>query len=270
MPLFTLLNTRPSHQAEDLNLAVEKVGGLALTCPTMQIEPLALASPVSALSTFDKIVFISANAVKAFVKLDLPTTNLPRLFAIGKATVKAGQDAGLNMVSATSLQFDSEALLQHPDLQQLENQKILIVKGEKGRELLADTLQLRGAFVEEWSLYRRHAMPLCTENWHRFQQSVNPVVLATSITGLQYLLQAFEQQNNGQNRTEQAWSESQLNWLRDQNLVVFSQRIKEWAIQQNWKGKIEVVSTQSNQGIVNGIMDSFVDNKLKQNREQRL
>ncbi|MEA3405523.1 MAG: uroporphyrinogen-III synthase [Pseudomonadota bacterium] len=275
MPLFTLLNTRPSHQASGLNAAVEKVGAIALTCPTMQIEQMTLPKQISSLATFDKVIFISANAVKAFVKLDLPMDRLPTLFAIGKATIKAGQDAGLNMISASGQQFDSEALLQHSELQQLTDQKILIVKGEKGRTLLAETLQTRGALVEQWPLYCRQAVPLCAEQWPIFKQAVNPVVLATSITGLHYLLEAFEQQNseqinnpNVQNKTEQAWSETQLSWLLNQSLVVFSQRIKEWAIQQNWHGKIAVVATQSDQGIVDCIMDSFVENKLKQNREQ--
>jgi len=281
MPLFTLLNTRPSHQAAGLNSAVEKVGGTALACPTMQIQQLSLSGDHASLASFDKVVFISANAVKAFLELNLPKQTLPTLFAIGKATVQAGLKAGLQLNTALGEQFDSEALLQHPDLQQLENQRILIVKGESGRTLLAETLQARGAHIEQWSLYRRQPLPLCREAWQDFTQASNPIVLATSITGLEYLFRALEQPdrvglkhqiqpNIQQNQTEQAWSDAQKHWLLSQSLVVFSQRIKQWAREHGWQGKIVVVATQSDQGIVNSIENEILGIKVSKNKEHGL
>ncbi len=51
----------------------------------------------------------------------------------------------------------SEGLLALPSLQQVNGKKILIVCGEGGRDLLADSLQQRGATVTRCELYRREA-----------------------------------------------------------------------------------------------------------------
>jgi uroporphyrinogen-III synthase len=51
--------------------------------------------------------------------------------------------------------MDSEELLSHPALEHPAGQRILLLKGEGGRELLASTLRARGAEVVEFALYRR-------------------------------------------------------------------------------------------------------------------
>ena len=51
--------------------------------------------------------------------------------------------------------YTSEALLDLPELAQLEHGKVLIVRGEQGRDLLPETLRNRGARVTLLPLYRR-------------------------------------------------------------------------------------------------------------------
>ena len=59
-------------------------------------------------------------------------------------------------VSITSNEgFDSERLLAHPALQDVRDKSVIVVRGERGRELLADTLRDRGAEVSYLSTYRR-------------------------------------------------------------------------------------------------------------------
>jgi uroporphyrinogen-III synthase len=51
--------------------------------------------------------------------------------------------------------MSSEGLLALPSLQSLAGQRVLIVKGEGGRDLLREKLAARGARVEELVAYRR-------------------------------------------------------------------------------------------------------------------
>ena len=51
--------------------------------------------------------------------------------------------------------FDSEALLAHPDLTIAAAARVLIVRGDGGRELLQETFARRGAVVETREVYRR-------------------------------------------------------------------------------------------------------------------
>ena len=253
MTAFTLLNTRPQHQAHGLNVLVKEKGGVALACPTMSIELQALVNKPANLNGFDYIVFISVNAVNAFVKLGFKLSKSEQAcldwFAIGKATYQAATQSGLPITALSGEQFDSECLLQHPDLQRLNDRKVLIVKGQNGRDLLAQTFKQRGAVVEEWPLYRRQPLPLCKAAWQTFKQANNPIVLATSVSSLECLIKMIKDSAN----------QSELNTLLAKRLVVFSQRIKTSAIQLGWVGAIAVVSTQSDQAVIDCIIESRWD-----------
>ncbi len=72
----------------------------------------------------------------------------------GTAAVLAGY--GLDARQPTA-GHNSEALLDLPELAQLEHQKVLIARGEQGRDLLPEMLKARGAGVTLLPLYRRFA-----------------------------------------------------------------------------------------------------------------
>ena len=76
---------------------------------------------------------------------------------VGAGTARAWRAAGAQQVIEPQGDSDSEALLAHPALQQVAGQRILILRGEGGRDLLGPTLQSRGARVAEWLCYRRQA-----------------------------------------------------------------------------------------------------------------
>lgn len=259
---FSLLNTRPEHQAVALADLVKQAGGEAFACPTIAIESMPIVHNGDDLAEFDKVLFISANAVKEVVSRlgsDVRSAFSPtvKLYAIGQATLKAGAACGLPMQTAEGGFYDSESLLERDDLQQLQGQRILIVKGENGRDLLENRFMQRGAQVESWTLYRRVPCPLCKEVWSQFKCASNPVVLATSLTSLAYLLEALHRAQKESSQNEQAW----LDWLLVQPLVVFSERIRQWAKSQGWRGKIAVVKTHSDAGIVDCIINDIMASK---------
>jgi len=78
-----------------------------------------------------------------------------RIATVGQGSAKALRDAGIQDVIAPQDRSDSEALLALPPLQDVRGWKVVIFRGDGGRELLGDTLKARGAEVEYATCYQR-------------------------------------------------------------------------------------------------------------------
>ena len=83
----------------------------------------------------------------------LPTTL--KIATVGQGSVRALHDYGIKNVIAPQDCFDSEALLALPELNQIAGWRVVIFRGNGGRELLGDTLKARGAKVEYVTCYQR-------------------------------------------------------------------------------------------------------------------
>ena len=156
----TILVTRPAHQANVLTQLIEQAGGQSLLFPAIAIEPPSDPQGAAALlheiASFDFSIFVRANAVdQAFVLAPGLARGLRAVFAVGTATARALRGHGIADVIVPEDAADSEALLRLPQLQDVREQRGLIVRGEGGRELLADTLEQRGALVRRAECYRR-------------------------------------------------------------------------------------------------------------------
>lgn len=153
---LTLVVTRPAAQAGPFLALAGGAGAHCLAFPTLEIERLALTPPARAAvlaAPWDWAIYTSTNAVEAaFAELGpLPAQHLA---AVGRATARALEQRGL----APRLRpgsANSEGLLALPDLQDVAGQRVLLVKGAGGRDLLRATLEARGAHVETVELYRR-------------------------------------------------------------------------------------------------------------------
>ncbi len=153
--------TRPPEQATKLTAAITAEGGQVISFPLLDIKGLEnlddFHAAINRLSQFDWAVFISSNAVQHGMPL-LKQAGIPpqlKFAAIGPTTAASLQEFGIAEVLTPSERFDSEALLALPALQQMQGQRVLIVRGVGGREVLADTLKLRGAEVVFGECYRR-------------------------------------------------------------------------------------------------------------------
>jgi uroporphyrinogen-III synthase len=153
--------TRPPEQATKLNAAIAQAGGSVISFPLLDIASLpdlsAFHAAITPLDQFDWAVFISSNAVQYGMPL-LQQASLParlKFAAIGPTTASALGSFGVAEVLKPSDRFDSESLLALPELQQMQGQRVLIVRGVGGREVLADTLKQRGADVVFGECYRR-------------------------------------------------------------------------------------------------------------------
>lgn len=152
-----VLITRPVAQAGGICALIEAEGGTAVRFPSIAITPPDDARPAKALlarADWDRVIFVSANAVHAALKLGGDWQRRP-LVAVGNATRKALLAAGLEVSVTPTDGFNSEALLALPELQTVAGARMLIVRGEGGRETLADSLRERGALLEYAEVYRR-------------------------------------------------------------------------------------------------------------------
>jgi uroporphyrinogen-III synthase len=198
-----VLVTRPKHQAENLSRLIEAQGGIAVRFPTLDIVPRdddAIKSDLANLGRFQWVVFISANAVNFALKANsgkIGYTESVRFAAVGKSTAQAMKIAGLPVDLMPENGYNSEALLAMPQLQQVEGQNFLIVRGEGGREQLATTLRSRGAAVNYLEVYKRiipridssPVMELLAQ--HRLD-----VITVTSAEALQNLSLMLGEKNN--------------------------------------------------------------------------
>ncbi|WP_029147710.1 uroporphyrinogen-III synthase [Methylophilus sp. 5] len=153
--------TRPPEQATKLTAAITAAGGAVISFPLLDIKGLEdlidFHVAVTPLSQFDWAVFISTNAVQYGMPLLQQAGISPALkfAAIGPTTAASLQGYGIAEVLTPRERFDSEALLALPALQHMQEQRVLIVRGVGGREVLADTLKQRGAEVVFGECYRR-------------------------------------------------------------------------------------------------------------------
>jgi uroporphyrinogen-III synthase len=154
--------TRPLGQGEVLKARFEVKGAEVLHFPTLEIVP-AMRSP-ELLSRLDKLdsyhyaIFISPNAVEYAAELvdlaALPTKL--KVAAIGPGTARALTALGRKPDILPRDGANSEALLRLKTLNKVDGKRVLIVRGLGGRELLAETLEERGAYVEYAEVYRRN------------------------------------------------------------------------------------------------------------------
>lgn len=183
--------TRPDGQQEALVALLKAAGFEAAVQSSLMLESLPLSpedeQKLINIHEYQAVFFVSTNAVRyALTILDAYWPQWPvgvAWLAVGDATAKALQQAGFQPQWPES-GFNSEAALQMPSLQQMDEQKVLILRGETGRELFTDTLRARGATVERIPLYRRRCNPLLAwpepapdavmvtsvESWHCIQQ----------------------------------------------------------------------------------------------------
>jgi len=157
-----VLVTRPDGQQQALVDRLERDGFQVSHQPALVIEPLALSVEsqdcLAHLDRYHVVVLISRNA--ADIALSLLRTHWSRWpagvhwLAVGDATAQVLQAAGLQ-AERPEQGFNSEALLAMPLLQDLAGRRVLLLRGEGGREVLAPAIRARAEALDEIALYRR-------------------------------------------------------------------------------------------------------------------
>jgi uroporphyrinogen III methyltransferase/synthase len=162
-PLFgkTILVTRPEHQTDEMSNRLRLLGADVPCQPAIEISPPVDWSPVDAaireLEQIDWLVFSSSNGVHFFMQRlfslghDVRRLAGVRLAAIGPATAAALADFHL-VADVQPETYRAEALAEAL-APQVANERVLLLRASRGREVLAENLSAAGANVDQVVVY---------------------------------------------------------------------------------------------------------------------
>ena len=225
MSTKTIVVTRPSGQArqliEVLTRAIEASGVGKRSLPEILSLPLLTIVPKSdehladhiatVLSDADLAIFVSPNAIESVMRLlerdwqDFSKKIIP-IGVMGGSSQLALKNHGIGLeenptpiiIPKNNENWDSEGLWRELGSLQWnwQNKKVVIFKGEGGRDWLADTLTKAGATVEAISTYSRVPLDLDNPAWHlvREMDLSKSLWLLTSSEAVRYLGEVMKDQ----------------------------------------------------------------------------
>jgi uroporphyrinogen-III synthase len=235
--------TRPRDQAVQLAQSIEQAGGVPLLFPLLDIAAVQDTKPlyeqIARLEQFKLAIFISPNAVHYGITAIRTAGELPpklKIATVGQGSAKTLRELGIAHVIAPTERFDSEGLLALPELQNVAGWRVMIFRGDGGRELLGDTLKARGATVEYATCYQRSKLQ---QDAGVLLDDLPDVITVTSSEALGHLWQMLD--NNAQAI------------LRATPLFVPHARIAELARQQGWQ-QVQLAGA-GDEGMLSALID---------------
>jgi uroporphyrinogen-III synthase len=243
-----VLVTRPSHQADGLVALIEQYGGRAVRFPVLEILDPSDAGPlhraIDRLDDYDLAIFISPNAVNRAMNLILARRTMPadlQLAAIGRGSARALTAFGHPPDIFPDRRFDSEALLEMDAMYDVMDKRVLIIRGEGGREALGHELQERGAEVTYAEAYRRGRPDgNVDELMRQWSRGDVDIITITSNEGLRNLFEMVGKLGRV--------------WLQKTPLVVVGERGRELASEMGFKAPIQVADEASDEGLVRALL----------------
>lgn len=162
-----VLVTRPARQATDWVARLRAAGIDAVALPLIEIvcapDEAQVRDAWARLPAMRLVVFVSPNAAECFFGARPTAARWPAdtlAAAVGPGTSRVLRELGVDAArivepAADAAQFDSEALWEQLRAFDWTAQQVLIVRGDGGREWLAETLRAHGADVRAVCAYRR-------------------------------------------------------------------------------------------------------------------
>ncbi len=168
-PVTEILLTRPVGSNDALRDALEALRPAGTTVrlrdfPLLVISPPRSPAPLldalAAMQPDDLTVFVSPRAVQ-MANAVRPVRDWPpgRVATVGAATAQVLREAGRAADFVPRSSEDSEGLLDCLSALEMAGRAVWIIRGETGRELLAETLAARGAHPRFVPVYRRECPP---------------------------------------------------------------------------------------------------------------
>lgn len=219
-----VLVTRPGAQGLELCQLIENMGGFALHHPLIDIIPCKPNGNVSRqIQDADIIIAVSQHAVinAHHILLESGSTWPANRIYLGVGQKTAHE---LSKIVQQNVHYpsvsDSEHLLAMPELVGVAGKRVVILRGNGGRELIFDELTKRGAHVHYLQLYQRQYRAVESAAIEQWQQDQIDTMVVTSAEQLDHIVAAMP--------------ESQQAWLKQQWLLVPSERIAKQAIAQGF------------------------------------
>ncbi len=197
-----VLITRPEGQAHTLLAGVHALGGIASHIPFLAITPIAAAPALNRiaqrLNRYRAVLFVSANAVRTswpILTSKLPWPSSLAAASVGPGTARVLRDLGVEQILMPSDRFDSEGLMALPFFSEenCHGQRFALIRGEGGRDFLAQALRDRGGCVDEVASYQRQlnpfAVPALQQLWSGKRRQTLAVI--SSSESLQRLMRSM-------------------------------------------------------------------------------
>ncbi len=234
----TIVITRPEPENQSSYAFFKSHGANPIALPAMTICPItdpqkraSIQSKIFDIDLYDFVILVSKNAVREACEwLDRCWPMLPEAIhwiGIGQGTTKLLQQEGIP--ATTNLGQTSEDLLRWPLLANLDEKKVLIIKGEGGRSTLSDTLSQRGAKVDHLNLYER--IPLYYTDKQLSQADKANLILITSGEGLENLQASLA-------KHAKVWC--------DKTIITPSARVAELARRHGWSSVVQATGADDN------------------------
>jgi uroporphyrinogen III methyltransferase/synthase len=166
-PLFgeRVLVTRSAEQAEELAGPLRELGAEVICQPAIVVRDPpswdAVDRALAEIDTYDWLVFSSRNGVDRFLSraaaqsVDRRRLLHPRWMAVGPGTAEALRARGLPVDGQPADQFCAEGILECLG-DGVANQRVLLVRANRGRDVLREELTARGASVNQVVAYETH------------------------------------------------------------------------------------------------------------------
>jgi uroporphyrinogen-III synthase len=196
-----VLVTRPTHQADTFIALLHAAGAETFALPAIEIKPLTISHRIEQrLQTgyYQRVIFISANAVQYGLAY-LPQNKTLQIAAIGEGSARRLTEQKCHVDMVADCGFTSEHLLALSAMQAnaVAGMHILIMRGQGGRTLLAETLQSRGAVVDHAEVYQR-CRPQTDAHWLAplWQKRIQLICVTSNETleNLYHMLGDYQQQ----------------------------------------------------------------------------
>lgn len=205
-----ILVCRPQPKADETCAALHEAGAEARPMPMLEIQPRKPdgrdRSLLQELDQYQKVIAVSPNAASLLLEqLEHWWPQWPigiEWWGPGAGTARVFEEAGLD-ARAPRTGHDAQALLADPAFEHatLVHQKVLVAKGEGGREALMRGLEARAARVDTLTLYERRPADWAKETIQGTFREFNPdTIVALSGETLKNLLDLV--QNTGAKPTE--------------------------------------------------------------------
>ncbi|WP_404376254.1 uroporphyrinogen-III synthase [Vreelandella aquamarina] len=193
-----VLICRPGERGEALADAIRANGSQVEQLDVMRLaalpEEAAQRQVWLDFDQYHKIVVVSPFAAYCLSEaIDRYWPQLPvgiNYYSVGRSTARILFDQlGVRVRVPPPQQGEdtSEALLSLASLSHLAHQRVLLVAGEGGRQVIADTLEARGAQVTRLAVYRRIYQPPSAAMQERLATGAYQALVVTSGELLEYL-----------------------------------------------------------------------------------
>lgn len=165
--------TRPAGSASDWRARLEAQGAEVVELPlikvTKDVDLNVLAEVFQEIGGYEWVVFTSANGVKYFfeelirVFEDIRSLGVVRIAAVGEATAAALRDLHLRVdlqpKKATGEELAKELIAREA----MDSAKILVVTGNRNREVVVEMLNEARAIVDQLPVYRTEETDLAAD-----------------------------------------------------------------------------------------------------------